>query len=167
MTNPTRVEYGFGPLFAAIAAGPIFLTALMLGMGYASLPQAIPVDPDAPLVVLVYLIPATIVGILLAIIPCMIGCALMAHLGRIVPFMRLPPFWALAGMLPIVLGIAVTGFESEAAPAYFALLTTGAACALICRKFTCWEDATETAPTAPAHTTNGFHEASEDRRILR
>lgn len=160
-------EHGFGPAIAAIAAGPVFCAALMLGLGYASLPAAIPVEPEALLIGPFLLIPATIAGALIAIVPCLIGCGLMAQLGRVAPFTRAAPFWVIAGMIPIAIGAAAAQPGPDDGPALFAFLATGAICALICRRFTKWSEAPVVRERPPARTVVSFAQGDVDPRLLR
>jgi len=128
-----------GAVLASAAAGPLFLVGLMLGFQATTPAAVIAISPDISaidiLAVIVgiptALVTVMLIGIAIALIPTMVGTAVMIRLGDVNPAFRLPIMWALAGALPCALFMALD--FGEAPILLVALTFTGACCALICR----------------------------------
>ena len=129
------VTFAKGVTRSCIAAGPVFLASVVL-FTIASVPTAVAVDASS-LLFLFALLPATVVGGLLALIPNLIGAALLANLAGGNVGLRLPACWALVGGL--VAGSAAA-FEGADGIGIAAFAATGAICALLCRSGTRWPD---------------------------
>jgi hypothetical protein len=127
-----RLEYpATGVFTAAFLAGPIFMFGLLLADYFSRIPAAIPLEPEMLLVV-PFMGYTMVIGFLLAIMPCLIGAALMTALSRS-PVMRSPFAWCVIGSA-IPLTVAWLSWGEWGIPT-FALSATGGTCALICRKF--------------------------------
>lgn len=127
-----RLDYPApGAALAALFAGPIFVLSWALGTCYARIPAAVPVD--ASIVIGLWAMMITMpFGFILAILPCLICAAMMVALSGSAT-MRTPFMWGLVGALfPLIGTLFVWGGWG---PANFALSVTGAACALICRRY--------------------------------
>ena len=129
------ITFAVGVGRASIAAGPVFLAAVAVFTA-VSTPSPVPVAPSALLAVLI-VVPAIMVGGLLALIPNLIGTALLANMARSNAGIRLPVVWGLIGGL-VAGGAAAFGEIESVAIAAFA--ATGVVCALLCRSGTRWPD---------------------------
>lgn len=129
------ITFAPGVTRACIAAGPVFLAATVLFTTQA-FPGPVAVNVSS-LLLLLALVPAIVVGGLLALFPNLIGTALLANLADRNAGVRLPAFWGLVGGL--VAGSAA-GFEDVDGATTAAFAATGAICALICRSGTRWPD---------------------------
>ena len=150
--NRDQPRYLKAPFIAAIFAGPIFIAAVFLAFTYLQLPKTIEIEaPSIELGELAGLILGSFVfGWLIAVIPCAIGTAAMAHIGKIYTGTRMVAVWVATGMA--VIGVPASlleGFTPNNAPVNIALTLTGGVCAAICRRFTTWGDAPETEPARP------------------
>lgn len=123
---------------ASLAAGPIFIVSTGLAAAYLQLPHAIIVDPHQIVPILLFFLPALIVGWLLSVIPNLIGSRLLHFTGGAIPATRARLVWTGAGAL---IGAAIAGsFGAFAEPAYaFGLIVTSACCAAICRLSAYWD----------------------------
>jgi hypothetical protein len=130
------VTFAKGVTRASIAAGPVFLASAAL-VTTASAPQAVAVDASS-LLLLFLVAPAIVIGGLLALLPTLIGTALLANIAGSNAGARLPAFWGLVGGL--VAGGGATMFEDVDGVTTAAFAATGAICALICRSGTRWPD---------------------------
>lgn len=123
-----------GAGIASASAGPIF--ALTLGLGILPISgQPIPIVVDEPFGWVILLIPITLVGAILSLIPNIVGSGLMGWLGRSNAALRLPVAWGIAGGL---LAAGWIAFVPEASEMAFPLGATGTVCAMISRRFTVW-----------------------------
>ena len=137
----TRGSPGYAAIVASAAAGPVFLASLGAAIFYLQMPRAIAVEELASAALgLAIVIPAFLVGFVLAIMPNVIGAAVMATLSESFGVAREPAIWVMAGGLAGA-GIAAltSGFGPEP-PIGFALIVTGAVCAAICRRSFTFED---------------------------
>ncbi|HEV2078967.1 MAG TPA: hypothetical protein VGR19_03590 [Allosphingosinicella sp.] len=128
---------GFLP--ACLVAGPAFVWTYALADLYLYLPRPIVVSGGDVLAVLLFCLPATIVGFLLALPPTGMGMLMMYKLGETLPAARLPLAWTLTGA-GFGAGIAVTfGAWPHLPPTALALVAASALCARICRRQAHWE----------------------------
>jgi len=126
-----------GALRASLAAGAIFLPTLVLVYAYCLLPAAIPVPGQELLGALILLPLGCVFGFFLAILPNLIGSALLAALGDHVEAARLPAVWILTGALAgAVLGWLVDARDGGST----ALAITGALNAALCRRGLAWHE---------------------------
>lgn len=127
--RPDRVT---GPLLASFLAGPVFVSPLLL----AELNRA----GGAELLGIVFILfMATLIGFVLALVPNILGAALMVGLGRRWRMARHRAAWAAVGFtLGWLLAFAFSREILFAANAWLA--ATGLACASIVRHFTAWPD---------------------------
>ncbi len=131
---------GYAAIIASTAAGPLFLLSLTGAMLYLQLPEPIPVDPNALLGIGAALVPAFVVGFLLAFLPNLLGASLMATLAELHEGARTPFAWTAAGALAGTgIAAAFTDFSGDWSSA-FALILTSAVCARICRAKLDWEE---------------------------
>ena len=124
---------------AAMLAGPIFVlsSVLAMWMGKPDLPfqsTDISVIPGV-LGMLAMTVPF---GSVIAIIPCAVGAWLMKMIGGINDGMRAAPVWGIAGGMLGAIPYWLSD-SGELDDALFALIVTGACCALICRIGVRWD----------------------------
>ena len=127
-------------LYACLIAGPVFLTSLVSASLYLKLPQPIVVSAGEFGAFVVLILPALIVGFLLALIPVTIGTAALFTLGEQNAAFRLPGVWTAVGA---AIGIALVILLQLAGPwreAGFALVVTSAVCARVARNYVNWEN---------------------------
>lgn len=119
---------------AALAAGPIFLTAAALATLYLELPRPVVVPLQSILHFLFLLIPATVVGTILATLPVLLAAAMLHWLGRHSDVLRSTMAWVAvgAGAGALLAWLIDTGFQERQLG--FALTATAATCALITRR---------------------------------
>ena len=116
------------PFVAALAAGTIFMLAVSVSTGDVPVLSA--------LALTVALSPfTTMFGFVLAVVPCLLGCAMLHTLGVGNAGARLPVFWVLIGGLAAG---GVTAAVTADAGVITAFAATGATCALICRSGARW-----------------------------
>lgn len=125
-------------LIGSLAAGPIFVTAGFIG---AALVEGSPFGEGRGSIGVggfgLFLVVSMLYGTFIALIPNVIGTALLGLLGRHIALVRHPLFWGLSGG---AFGLLI-GFWMSFGPDYgFAVLlgVTGALCALTCRYFVRW-----------------------------
>ncbi|MFL9841806.1 hypothetical protein ABS767_12590 [Sphingomonas sp. ST-64] len=135
-----RVSYAGGVVRALLAAGPIFLGILMVGV-LLFYPQHIPSGWEV-LGLIPLLMMSAAVGFTLSLLPILIGSFVMATAGIHVRWTRLPALWASVGALLANIAIFPIGNNfSNFDPGSFTLFgLTGAICALIVRYGTRWSD---------------------------
>jgi hypothetical protein len=167
-----EIRLGFGPLMAAACAGPLFIATAFTGSYYVQLPQAVPVSAD-----ILYILPglyllSTVFGFFLAILPVLAGAAIMGWVGKWTAFGRTPALWACVGAaIPaffalLFWAIDPGNIESEQSGVFVvALIVTGGACALVCRRYVQWVDAQPSKAPAPAKIS--VRAAAVDPRLLR
>lgn len=137
----TRVHIGVGPILAAAAAGPAFVLLVLFAAYIGSLPEAVPIEPSGVGLLFAILIPAQVLGFVISIAPNFLGAAILGHLGRAALWARTPATWALTGGLVIGVPMAMAGgFSGEEGRFGWALVGTGALCALICRRGASWDE---------------------------
>lgn len=122
---------------ASIAAGPLFLFSYTFAALYLKLPAPIEIDLRIVPSFMLMLIPALIIGFTLAIIPTIFGTLAMSALARRNELARLPAAWVVVGgvcgaLIATMVGRSQYGMDAETA---FALISTSAICAVICRKW--------------------------------
>ena len=127
---------GSAVVAATFAAGPAFL----LSTGLSALAQSAETIPrfDSEMLVLALAmgVIAILVGAVLAVIPCLVGVAILSRIASSFDALRLPVVWALIGGLA---GYAVGSLFlpiDDAVPGVMAL--TGASCALAGRSCLRW-----------------------------
>ena len=146
-----------GVLTSSIAAGPIFVTAFGGATLYATLPQAIPIDPtslqfEAIAAIFGVGILVLIFGFILALLPNALGGGVLGKLGLHSEIAQLPLIWVLVGCGLAAIAVALSAeLRNEASPLATALIITSGLCALIVRRHTRWVAyADEPATPAPA-----------------
>ena len=136
-----RAEFATGVLYASLAAGPIFNTVVLLPPAIEEHDVfALVVAPIAALGLFILSVP---IGFLLALIPNMIGGALLAWAGAYLPAARSWGVYAISGgLLGCLLAAFAEGIVADSSVDASILLlgATGTACALICRHKTRWHD---------------------------
>ena len=129
--NTAKPRPAHSALVASLAAGPLFV--LMIGLlAVATSSRPIAVDPT--IVDAIVGLPLVIVfGFMLALLPNLLGSALLDTLARHHEGWRLPVIWGLVGAAG---GYAATWIGGTAPDPLVAaaLSLTGAGCALICRR---------------------------------
>ena len=119
-----------GPIFAGCAALPILPVALASN-SYES--------TDASIVFLILAI-VIIIGTLIAVPTNLLGSAVMIRFGDHALWARRPSAWALVGAVAAATPFVVSGFMAAGnSGLVLAFATTGACCALVCRRHVSWE----------------------------
>lgn len=157
----TAYHMGAGPFLAAVCAGPVFAASAAFTAYLAAIPAATPVELSS-----VYIVPAIatfvfvpLFGTLLAIIPCLLGAAIVGGLGKHAPLFQQPFVWIVAGALtPAVIGLyaflSLSGFDDVDFGLCLVMTITGAVCAGICRRSAVWSPVDPTvALESPVPTT--------------
>jgi predicted anti-sigma-YlaC factor YlaD len=128
----TRLSYPAGGVFlAAFVAGPIFIITALLSYQLTS--QSETVTSDALAMSIAFVFFAMIPGFILAILPCLIGSALMTWASTS-EFGQARLSWVAVGALTAGLPSIITGGDIEGISA-LSFVVTGGICALICRCF--------------------------------
>jgi len=123
---------------ASCAAGPAFILATGFFFWFEQA-SGVPVSFNPELLVgIPWLLFAIPVGIIIAIVPNIVGTAILARLGSGNIGLRLPPIWALAGAAAVA--IPLTVFADARNPAAHGLIATGAISALLCQRGMRWPD---------------------------
>ena len=121
-------------------AGPVFVTTCALTSLYLELPKPIVISGSEFGLFLVLLVPALMVGFLLAVVPVTIGTALLVGLGARSPTFRSARTWAAVGAsLGIGLVIAIR-LEGPWHDVGFALVVTCVVSALVSHRLARWEN---------------------------
>jgi hypothetical protein len=129
----------FTPLLASAAAGPVFVLSLAAAQVYSLMPEPVPIDPTALVMILLLLVPATVVGFLISFLPNAIGAHILSAAGEASEAARAPISWIAVGAA-LGFGLAMMfGAPPDGGPVTFALVFTSAACAGLCRARTRWE----------------------------
>ena len=118
---------------ASAAAGPLFIAWMALLSLIEHFPQPVVITFFEISLFLGLLVPALVVGAILALLPNLIGTALMRLLAEHVEIARAPFVWAAAGAIvggSIGLLLGWTYTDSTV----LALALTGAGCAWICSR---------------------------------
>lgn len=135
----SHVTYAGGVVRALLAAGPIFLTGIIIGT-HALHPEYAPKGWE--IFGLVPLLMASIaVGVVLSLVPILAGSYIMAILGVSTRWTRQPGIWLMVGAAlgtAMILPFADFRTSDTSFVALFAI--TGAICALIVRYGTRWSD---------------------------
>jgi hypothetical protein len=120
---------------ASLAAGPIFLTSSSLVDLYLRVPAPIEIDGSVISAFLLFMLPATLIGALLAFVPNMLGTLVMVLWSRRSWLARTPPAWMLVGAASGGgLACALTDGGPDLVPTA-AMFLTGGLCAALCRLF--------------------------------
>ena len=132
-----------GIMLASLSAGPLFLLGIGIGTLIADPAAPVPIylDWQIGFAVPILAMAAAFFGTFSALLPNLIGTALMTSIGNRHEAARSPLMWTLAGALagaaPMASGAGISGTQ----PVYLIALTfTGACCALICRCRIEWPD---------------------------
>jgi hypothetical protein len=138
----SRTGFASGANVASLAAGPMFLASLVLA-AWASFPSSVvvidSVGDGSASGILGLTLSAIPIGYMLAILPNLAGAWLMYGLGQRNEAGKLPVMWALAGAAAAGIPLAILLPDTSAADiAICCAAFTGTSCALIARKFTCW-----------------------------
>ena len=128
---------GFAALPASAVAGPVFVLSGVASLLYAQLPQPIAIRPEDVAGVMMILIPATVIGFLLAYIPNFVGSLIMEVVARHSETAREPILWVAAGALA---GVGITALFAGFDPAGAAFRADRHLrfCAWICRRQFDW-----------------------------
>lgn len=132
----TRFHYGRGAARALVCAGPSFVLLLLLGEIFRD-PSGI--DLREIWALLPILLVATVVGMVISLLPILLGGFAMSHIGARWIAARHPIAWASIGA---TMGMLMALLFDEAARFWLMLpfAMNGAACALIVRYGTRWDD---------------------------
>lgn len=130
------VIFARGVGYASLAAGPVFFASAGLFASVGS-STAIDVGRSAWVALLIFSPPLILIGALLAVLPCLLGAAVLSRIGQSNAGVRLPIAWALVGGLTA--GGATVAVEPDGL-AVAAFAATGAICALLCRWGVRWSD---------------------------
>lgn len=136
-----RGSYTAGVMFASLAAGPAFLGGLAIAAWANAEPdtyQFVAID-GAALSALPFVALVVIIGLIISLIPNIIGAWLLHGLGIGNVAARLPVMWALTGAgLAGIPTAVISGEGPEAAFLTTAFAITGATCALVSNRFVHW-----------------------------
>lgn len=128
---------GIAAIPAAAAAGPLFMIGISAAHLYGGLPRPIVVAPEEFLLFAFSLVPAALIGFVIAYLPILVGTLLMRALSERSAFAREPIVWMGAGAALVAAIIMLIDAEIGGAGS-FALIATGAACAGLCRRQFTW-----------------------------
>jgi hypothetical protein len=149
-----EARYFKAPIIAAIFAFPFFAAATFLIEIVERLPKPLAINQPGETIIelLAIIFGSLLFGWMIAVIPCTIGTAILANLGRTYSATRFPLFWVFVGTAAVGIPIAIAqGFTANAATPFTMLTLTGGFCAAICRRFTTWEVGPQVKPDqAPA-----------------
>lgn len=152
--NRTQAGYFKAPIIAAIFALPFFAAVTFLISIIERLPEPVEVIQlgETFIELLAIVFGSLLFGWIIAIIPCVIGTAILANLGKTCPAARLLIFWVVVGAAVIAIPTAIAGrFTGDGAFVFIALSLTGGFCAALCRHFTAWVEVSLATPAlAPA-----------------
>lgn len=123
-----------GVALATFAAGPVFVISGTLASLYLRLPDPVVIHASDLLPWLGIIFASVIFGAILAFVPNVLGCALMAALAETTTAARAPEAWVGAGGVSGT-GIALAFGLDWPSEGFVALVATGAVCAGICRGF--------------------------------
>ncbi len=159
--NRTQTRYLKAPIIAAVFAFPIFAAATFFIGIVEQLPNPVAIrQPGETIIELLAIVFGSLLfGWMIAIIPCVIGTAVLANVGRNYPATRFPLFWVFVGTTVIGIPTAIAqDFNPTTATVVIALTLTGGFCAAICRRFTTWFEAPkEEAVRPPARAVSPLH----------
>lgn len=127
-----------GVVTACLLSGPCFVITCAAAIAYLELPKAVPVNLNAILIVALVMLPATLWGAAISLIPNIVGANLMAGLADRFAFARSSFVWAIVGAA-VGLGVFrffASGYDLE--PLGFALVVTSAVCAAVCKVGLSW-----------------------------
>jgi hypothetical protein len=124
---------------ASLAAGPTFLWAVLAANLYLRLPGLILVDLRQAPAVLIGTFAVMPFGAVFAIVPIMIGSALMSALGRVLDIARWPAAWGVAGGAAGTAIAALASTSRDPPELSFGVAAAGAVCALVARRFASFE----------------------------
>ena len=127
---------GTAAAVASLFAGPLFLTTTAAAGFYLELPKPVIITGPQLMAFLIWLIPATLVGMIIAFPLNVIGSAWMVAMADSTEAARIPAVWALAGA---GIGAAIGSLFWPNYELSFALASTAAICATICRSYVDWE----------------------------
>lgn len=121
------------------AAGPVFLLSTAAASAYSLVPQPIEVPPEYLFAFLAALVPAFVVGFVLSFMLNAIGTKLLWAAGEVSALAREPIVWIATGAAAGLLLAILFGAFPGSGVASFALVSTSALCAGLCRAQTRWE----------------------------
>jgi hypothetical protein len=123
---------------ASLAAGPVFIISALFFVPFESVGnQPISLDPGM-LAIFPALLIAIPFGLILAIVPNILGAVTLRWLGSGNIGLRTAPVWGLAGAAATGLPLTLCG--TATGPVGHALIATGAINALLCRAGVHWPD---------------------------
>jgi hypothetical protein len=164
------VRLGAGPLWATLTAGPIFGACLLVETYLKQIPQPVEVSvQDALIGGGTLLIAFVIGGLIISIIPNLLGALAVGTLAERLPAFRSPAAWGVVGACAIagpalVHHLTTARLEEDGVQLVFALTITSTLCALICRRTTCWID---TQPIEATPQPAKLKAIDPDPRLLR
>jgi hypothetical protein len=138
------VFVGSGILWSSLFAGPIFILATAAAFFYHSLPNAVAVDEnwftaESAMSLFISIVPVSIFGFILALLPNILGAVVMGQLGRYFETARSPLAWGIMGVAMVAIPLNLfQAFEGDGAPAAVGLLLTAGLCALVSRRNARW-----------------------------
>ncbi len=164
------VKLGFGPLFATLAAGPVFGCCLLVANYLRQIPNAVPISSEDILMIGVMAIPFFIGGIIISVLPNMLGALALGMIAERSPFFQAPAIWGLVGCIIIALPFAGAygggaNFDNDVFAFAGSLAMTATLCAFICRHFAVWEVAQD--PKAVLLRSVTLRNSDPDPRLLR
>jgi putative flippase GtrA len=128
----------YNAIVPSAAAGPVFLLSLIGAGAYSLLPQPIDFRPEYLLAFVAALVPSTIVGFLFSYLPNAIGTFILSSAGEMSEAAREPAVWVAIGAGTGWLLALLFGAFPESGIGTFALVSTSAASAGLCRAQTKW-----------------------------
>ena len=130
----------YNAIVPSASAGPVFLLSLSAAGAYSLIPQPIEIRPEYLLALAAALLPALVVGFLLSYLLNAIGAYLLSLAGEMSEAAREPEIWIGIGAAAGLLLAMLFGAFPDSGVATFALVSTAAVCAGLCRAQTRWED---------------------------
>lgn len=128
---------GIAAIPAAAAAGPLYIASAAAAHLYGQVPRPVVVTLPEFLMFAFSLVPAALIGFVIAYLPILVGTLLMRALSEQSAFAREPIVWmgagaALVAAVMLLIDAEIGGVGS------FALIATAAACAGLCRRQFTW-----------------------------
>ncbi|UIJ43681.1 hypothetical protein LZK98_11320 [Sphingomonas cannabina] len=136
-----------GCAIATIAAGPVFVASVGVAV-LALSPGPIAITSELTFALMI-LLPAIVIGAIIAAIPVTVGAMAMGWLGDRNPAFQLPIMWALAGAATAGGWTPFVSLGPDEEPFKLALAMTGAISALICRHWLVWAPSPARKPIRP------------------
>ncbi|CAN5228871.1 hypothetical protein BH10PSE13_BH10PSE13_16480 [soil metagenome] len=126
-----------GVMLASFSAGPIYLSSVALAGLYGMIPQPVIVPASLVLGFCLMIVPATIVGMFIAVPLCTIGGLLMTAMGKVIAPARGVLGWMAAGGSIGAAFVILTNMPDG--PTCFAFIVTSMLCAGISHRHIEWD----------------------------